>query len=401
VSVFRYKAADARGRVLSGEARASSEQELEKRLARVGMELLVAREPRDLLPGIFRRHRLSTRERINLFVQLESLLRAGVPLLDALSDLRDSAPNHATRQMTADLIDGIETGSTLSEVLATLPALADARIVGLVRAGEISGRLPEVLADIIASLHWQDELRAKTTKALRYPLFVAAVICAVIVFLMIYLVPQLSNFLLGMGREMPLQTRALIATSGFVVRAWPVLLCAPLLAWAIASIALKHSPAVRLWRDDLLLRIPLLGELLRKVALARFANTFALMFGSGIPVLDGLAHSESATGNLAIGDGIARARTLVAQGSPVSEAFAALQVFPSFVVRMVKVGEMTGRLDESLRNVGKFFSRDVDEQLERLQSLIEPVMTLVMGAILAWVMIAVLGPVYDTISAVQ
>jgi type IV pilus assembly protein PilC len=401
VSLFHYKAADARGRVLRGEARAATEQELEKRLARVGLELLEVTEPRDLLPSMFRRHRIGARERINLFLQLESLLRAGVPLLDALSDLRDSAPSHAARQITADLIDAIETGSTLSEAMAAQPALADARIVGLLRAGEMSGRLPDVLADIVASLHWQDELRAKTSKALRYPLFVAAVIFAVIVFLMIYLVPQLTTFLSGMGRDMPLQTRALIATSGFVVRAWPVLLVVPLLAWLAAKIVMKHSSTVRLWRDDVLLRVPLLGELLRKVALARFANTFALMFGSGIPVLDALTHSESATGNLAIGDGIARARTLVAQGSPVSEAFAALQVFPSFVVRMVRVGEMTGRLDDSLRNVGRYFTRDVDEQLERLQSMIEPVMTLAMGAILAWVMIAVLGPVYDTISAVR
>jgi type IV pilus assembly protein PilC len=151
----------------------------------------------------------------------------------------------------------------------------------------------------------------------------------------------------------------------------------------------------------MLLRVPLLGDLLRKIALARFANTFALMFGSGIPVLDALTHCESAAGNLAVGDGIARARVLVAQGSPVSEAFAALQVFPSFVVRMIRVGEMTGHLDDSLRNVGRFFTRDVDEQLERLQSMIEPVLTRLMGLILAWVMVAVLGPVYDTISAVR
>lgn len=401
MTVFRYKAADAHGRVLRGEARAGSEQELEKRLARVGMELLIATEPRELLPAMFRRQRMRTRERINLFLQLESLLRAGVPLLDTLADLRDSAPTHAMRQMTVDLIDSIETGSTLSEAIAAQPALADARIVGLLRAGELSGRLPDVLTDIVASLNWQDELRAKTTKALRYPLFVAAVILAVVAFLMIYLVPQLSSFLTGMGQDMPLQTRALIATSGFVVNAWPVLLALPLVAWAAGSLAVRRSHAVRLWRDQWLLRVPMMGELLRNVALARFANTFALMFGSGIPVLDALKHCESAAGNLAIADGIARARTLVAQGSPVSEAFAALQVFPSFVVRMVKVGEMTGRLDDSLRNVGRFFTRDVDEQLERLQAMIEPVLTLLMGAILGWVMIAVLGPVYDTISAVQ
>jgi type IV pilus assembly protein PilC len=401
VTVFRYKAADTRGKVLRGEARAASEQELEKRLARVGMELLVATEPRELLPAVFRRQRMNTRERINLFLQLESLLRAGVPLLDTLADLRDSAPNHLTRQITIDLIDSIETGSTLSEAMAAQPALADPRVVGLLRAGEISGRLPEVLADIVTSLQWQDELKTKTGKALRYPLFVAAVIFAVVGFLMIYLVPQLSAFLEGMGRDMPLQTRALIATSDFVVRSWAALLAAPVVAWIIASITLKRSSSARLWRDDALLRIPLLGELLRKVALARFANTFALMFGSGIPVLDALTHCESAAGNLAIADGISRTRSLVAQGSPVSEALATLQVFPSFVVRMVKVGETTGRLDESLRNVGKFFTRDVDEQLERLQSLIEPMLTLVLGAILGWVMVAVLGPVYDTISAVR
>jgi type IV pilus assembly protein PilC len=401
MTVFRYKAADARGRVLSGEARAASELELEKRLMRVGMELLVATEPRDLLPAGFRRRRMATRERINLFLQLEALLRAGVPLLDALADLRDSASAYAMRQITTDLIDSIETGSTLSEAMAAQPALADPRIVGLLRAGEAAGQLPDVLADIVASLHWQDELRSKTTKALRYPLFVAAVILAVVGFLMVYLVPQLSTFLNTMGRDMPLQTRALIASSGFVVRAWPVLVTVPLLAWLLATMALKHSSAVRLWRDQVLLRVPLLGDLLRKIALARFANTFALMFGSGIPVLDALTHCETAAGNLAIGDGIARARTLVAQGSPVSEAFAALQVFPSFVVRMIRVGEMTGRLDDSLRNVGKYFTRDVDEQLDRLQSMIEPALTLVMGLILAWVMVAVLGPVYDTISTVR
>ena len=125
------------------------------------------------------------------------------------------------------------------------------------------------------------------------------------------------------------------------------------------------------------------------------------MFGAGIPVLDAIAYCESAAGNLAIGAALSRVRALVAQGSPVSEAFSVLAIFPSFVVRMVRVGEMTGQLDVSLRNVSYFFTRDVDEQLERLQAMIEPVLTLIMGAVLGWVMIAVLGPVYDSISKFQ
>ncbi|MEO8313677.1 MAG: type II secretion system F family protein [Pseudomonadota bacterium] len=401
MTVFRYRAADALGRVLHGEATAASEQELERRLARVGLEMLVASEPRDRLPVMFRRHRLRPREQINLFLQLESLLRAGVPLLDALADLRDAVSNYASRQIATDLIDRIETGSSLSEAMAAQSAVSDPRIVGLLRTGEISGRMPDVLRDIVASLQWQDDLHTKMRKALRYPTFVAVVIFAVIGFLMVYLVPQLSQFLAGMGRELPLQTRALLATSDFIVRGWPVLLCLPVATWFVARIALARSASLRLWRDGMLLRIPLVGDVLRKISLARFANTFALMFGSGIPVLDALGHCESAVGNLAISDGLARVRTLVAQGSPVSDAFAALQVFPSFVVRMVKVGERTGQLDVSLRNVSQFFTRDVDEQLDRLQSMIEPVLTLIMGVLLGWVMIAVLGPVYDTISAVQ
>jgi type IV pilus assembly protein PilC len=401
MTVFRFRATDARGRVVHGETRADSEQELESRLARAGLELLFAAEPRSLLPAGLRRVRLTPREQINFFMQLESLLRAGVPLLDSLADLRDSAPSHSTRQVAIDLIDRLETGSTLSEGLAAQPGNFDSLIIGLVRAGEVTGRLPDVLAEIVRSLKWHDEMASKTRKALRYPVFVGAVILAVITFLMIYLVPQLSQFLTGMGRELPLQTRALIAASNVVVHWWPALLLVPVAVFVALRLAFQRSAALRLWWDDRLLRLPVFGDVARKVTLARFSNTFALMFGSGIPVLDALAYCEGAAGNLAIGAALSRVRALVAQGSPVSEAFSVLAIFPSFVVRMVRVGEMTGQLDVSLRNVSYFFTRDVDEQLERLQSMIEPVLTLILGGVLGWVMLAVLGPVYDSISRFQ
>lgn len=398
MSLYRYRATDLQGRVIRGESRADNERELEGRLARVGLELLVAEPVGSLLPGFLRRARLRGRDLINFFVQLESLLRAGVPLLDTLADLRDSATTPGTRQVVIDLIDRIETGSTLSEGLAAQPASFDTLLVGLVRTGEVTGRLPDVLSEIVRSLKWQDELAAKTSKAIRYPAFVAIVIFAVIGFLMVYLVPQLSIFLSSMGKELPLQTRALIATSAAVTEYWPVMLAAPVLAFFALRLAMSRSERLRLQRDAWLLRLPWVGDVARKIVLARFANTFALMFGSGIAVLDALGHCEKAAGNLAIAHALARARTLVGQGTPVSEAFAALEIFPSFVVRMLRVGEMTGQLDVSLRNVSYFFTRDVDEQLERLQSMIEPALTLVMGAVLGWVMLAVLGPVYDSIS---
>jgi type IV pilus assembly protein PilC len=400
MSVYRYRAADAHGRVVRGESRADNEREHEGRLARVGLELLVAEPVESLLPGFLRRARLRGRDLINFFVQLESLLRAGVPMLDALADLRDSTTTPGARQVLVDLIDRIETGSTLSEGLGAQPASFDPLLVGLVRTGEVTGRLADVLAEIVRSLKWQDELAARTAKATRYPAFVAVVILAVVCFLMAYLVPQLSLFLSGFGRELPLQTRALIATSAVVSAWWPVLLAAPPAAFLVLRFAISRSARLRLARDAWVLRLPLVGEVARKIVLARFANTFALMFGSGIAVLDALAHCEKSAGNLAIAHALGRARTLVSQGTPVSEAFAALEIFPSFVVRMLRVGEMTGQLDASLRNVSYFFTRDVDERLDSLQSMIEPALTLVMGGVLGWVMLAVLGPVYDTISQV-
>jgi type IV pilus assembly protein PilC len=401
VTLFRYKAADAHGRIVRGESRADTELELEMRLARIGLELIAAAEPKGSpLAGLLHR-KLGPNDLINFFMQLESLLRAGVPLLDCLQDLRDSASTPVTRQVAANVLDRVETGSSLSEAMAAEPAIFNALLVGLVRTGEVTGKLPEVLAEIIANMKWQSDLTAKTKKALRYPVFVSVVILAVIAFLMIYLVPQLSEFLTGMGRELPLQTRALIAVSGAVVRWWPMLIIVPVVVVVAYRVGVSRSRALRLRADAMLLRLPLIGDIQRKICLARFSNSFALMFGAGIPVLDALQHCEGSVGNLAVAEDLGRARALVAQGTVVSEAFALLDAFPSYVVRMVRVGEMTGQLDVSLRNVSYFFMRDVGEQLERLQSMIEPVLTLVMGVVLGWVMLAVLGPVYDSISLAQ
>ncbi len=398
---YSYRAVSANGQVVSGEAEAGSQQELDSRLGRVGLEVLEAKPRGSGLEMLWRRSGLKRPEMIQFFMQLESLLRAGVPILDTLADLRDSSDSPRIRALTSDLVDRIETGSTFSEALTAHSDVFDGLLVGLASAGEVTGRLPDVLAEIVASLKWQDDIARQTRKAVRYPAFVAVVIFAVVFFLMIYLVPQLADFLANMGQEMPLQTRALIAASAFFVAWWPMLIGLPVAAAIVFRTLMRHSEAARLRRDRWLLTLPLLGDVLRKVALARFANTFALMFSAGIPVLDALAHCERAVGNLAIARSLAGARALVGQGMPVSEALGASTLFPPLVVRMIRVGEFSGQLDDSLRNVSYFYSRDVNEELDRMQSMIEPLLTLVMGVVLGWIMLAVLGPIYDTISNIR
>lgn len=401
MSRYRYRAVGPDGQVVQGEAEAGSAAELDGRLARVGLEVLTARAVGSGLDGMFSRKTVERRDLIQFFIQIEALLRAGVPILDTLGDLRDSSESTGIRRLATDLVDRIETGSTFSEALSAHPQVFDPLLVGLTGAGEVTGKLPDVLTEIVTSLKWQDELAAQTRKAVRYPAFVAAVIFAVVFFLMIYLVPQLASFLANMGQEMPLQTRALIALSGFFVAWWPMVIAVPAGLAFLYGIAMRRSARARLARDRWLLGVPWAGDVVRKIALARFANTFALMFGAGIAVLDALEHCERAVGNLAVARSLAGARELVGQGMPISEAFAASSLFPPLVVRMIKVGEFSGQLDSSLRNISYFYSRDVDEDLGRLQSMIEPVLTLVMGAVLGWIMLAVLGPIYDTISKIR
>lgn len=396
---FRYRAVGEDGRIVNGQAEALNLPELESRLARIGLSLIRGREVKGGRGS--RRGRVSARERIGFFVHMASLLRAGVPMIEALGDLRDSAESLTMRQLAGGLRDRIETGSGFSDALAAYPQVFGTLIVGLVRAGEVTGKLPEVLEEIVESLKWADELAAQMKKAVAYPAFVSVVVTGVVFFLMIYLVPQLVSFLQTMGQELPLQTRILIGLSDFLVNWWYLVLGLPILAIVATVQAAKRNREVRLRLDRLLLRLPLLGEIVKKIALARFANTFGLLYGAGITVLDALRHCEAAAANLEVREGIGRARALIAQGVTISEAFATIGLFPPLIIRMLRVGESTGDIDGSLRNVSYFYARDVREAIGRLQSLIEPVLTVVLGAILGWMMLAVLGPIYDTISKIR
>lgn len=401
MSQFRYRAVGEDGRVVSGQADALNLPELESRLGRIGLSLIRADALREDHSSLLRRRRVTSRELINFFFHMESLLRAGVPMLEALADLRDSAETLAMRELAGGLRDRIETGSPLSAAMDAYPQTFPKLLIGLVRAGEMAGKLPEVLSEITTSLKWQDEVTAQLKKAITYPAFVAVVISGVVFFLMTYLVPQLVAFIQNMGQDLPLHTRALIATSDFIRAWWWAILITPVTVFIVVRTAAARNRSVRLWLDRHWLRLPVIGEVIQKILLARFANTFGLMYSSGFTIIEGLVNCEEAAGNLEVGDAIGLVRNLITQGVPVSEAFATVGLFPPLVLRMIKVGEQTGELDNALKNVSYFYSRDIRESVDRLQTMIEPAMTVVMGLILGWIMLSVLGPIYDTISKIK
>jgi type IV pilus assembly protein PilC len=273
--------------------------------------------------------------------------------------------------------------------------------VNLIRAGETSGQLPDVLASLSESLKWEDELASHTKKLLMYPAFVATIVLSATFFLMIYMVPQLKLFVKNMGQQLPAHTRLLFFISDLLVAYWYVFLLLPVIAVVALQALLRGNPLARFRLDDIKLRLPVLGIILKKIILSRFANTFAMLYASGIPVLESIRTSQNIVGNHVVRKALERVEQSIREGQNVAGAFRDAGIFPPLVVRMLRIGESTGGLDKALLNVSYFYNRDVKEAVGKAQTLIEPMLTLFMGALLGWIMLSVIGPIYDVISKIK
>lgn len=399
MALYAYKAMNPAGRTVMGRLDAINLIDLEMRLKRMDLDFINGDPVRQ--GGLMNRGKISRPELINFCFHLEQLARAGVSLIESLTDLRDSLENPRFREVIAGMIESIEGGKTLSQAMAEHPQTFDGVMVSLIRAGEETGALPQVLKNLLESLKWQDELAAHTKKLVMYPAFLGTVVVAITMFMMIYLVPKMAGFIRNMGQELPLQTKILIATSEFFVGYWYVVLGLPLILAAVATFLVSTNQAARYRFDDLKLRLPYIGEILRKIILSRFASVFAMMYSSGITILDSIKATENVVGNLVIKEGLERVGALIAEGQNVTVAFQTAGMFPPLVLRMLRVGENTGELDTALTNVSYFYNRDVRESIEKVQAMIEPVMTVIIGVILGWIMMAVLGPIYDIITKMK
>jgi len=399
MALYSYKAIDGRGKSLMGQIEAINLIDLELRLQRMGLDLIVG-GPASRRASLFK-GAIGRRELINFCFHLEQLTSAGVAILEALTDLRDSVENPRFREVISGLIESIQGGQSLSAAMADYSDVFPKVFASLIHAGEETGRMSQVLNSLAENLKWEDELITQTKKLLMYPAFVGSIVLAVTMFLMIYLVPQMIGFIKGTGQAIPLQTRVLIQVSGFFISYWWVVLLAPVIAFAGIKLALKRSPTFCHKFDNFKLNVPLLGPIQRKIILSRFASVFAMMYSSGITILDCIKTCEEIVGNLVIREGLARAGQQIAEGKNVSTAFQDVGLFPPLVIRMLRVGESTGRLDNALLNVSYFHNRDVKDAIGKVEVMIEPAMTVILGALLGWVMLSVLGPVYDSISKMK
>ena len=397
---YNYRAINERGRSIRGTLAAANEIDLYQALRDTGLELVEARlqgRRRSILAFL---RRVPSRELIQLCIHMTELNKAGVPLLEGLSDIRDSTESPILRDALSEVAREVSEGANLSSAFARHPKIFDHIFVSLIATGEQTGNLTESFAHLSHHLKWAADMRAKMAKAARYPLFTLIVAMGVMFFLMMFVVPQVIELLKATGTELPFVTVSLIVFSDFIGGYWWALIGGTVGTVLLTRLLQRSSEGFAFWLDGLWLRLPVVGSTSRKIALSRFAHFFSVTYSSGIEILRCLDSARNVLGNRTLAESISIAEQAVRNGTPLSVALNNTGDFPSLVIRMIRVGEETGNLSETLDQITEFYDREVDDSIDTMIGAIQPTLTFVIGFLISWVVIAVLGPIYDNLSSV-
>jgi len=402
VPLYSYKALNQTGRRVTGQMTANNDADLFQRLKQVNLELISAKVHSgnagltSLLAS-----KIHNRELVQMCLHLQQLSAAGVSLMDGLADVRDSTDHRRLRDLMAEVHEDVAAGMSLSDAFGRHPKVFGTVFKSLMVAGEESGNLTESFTQLVKHLKWTDAVEKKVKKAIRYPTFMLIILIGMFMSMMIFVVPPLVSFLKGEGQELPLVTLSLLSTSDFVLAFWWLILSVPVALFIGFKVLAKSSEKIAYRVDFYALRMPIFGEIMRKISLSRFAHFFATMFQSGVPILTCLDTAARVVGNLCLIRSLETVRSGVADGNPLSVGLRNTGEFPSLVIRMVKIGEESGNLGDTLNNVTDFYDRDVDEAVDGLVDMISPIMTLIGGGIMVWIIVAVMGPIYNSLSKVS
>ena len=401
VATYRYRAINDLGRSVAGRMSARSEVELHHLLQDAGLELVTCRDEARKRGIQLATRRIAGGEIIEVCIQLEQMLRAGVPLREALQEILNGVDSAVLRDTLFAVHKDICEGTTLSAALARHNRIFDSVFVALIESGEQSGKLDQAIHQLVSLLRWRFDMAARAKKALRYPAFMGIVVVGVTMFMMLFVVPQVMDFLLNSNEVLPIQTMLLVDFSNFLQAYWWLILLVPTMTVFGVRIGKKKSAPFRLAYDRAVLKTPVLGQVVRMLSLARFASVMAILYRSGVPILRSLEICITLLDNMSLRQAIELVRHRISAGESLSHAIQSTGEFPSMSVRMIAVGETTGELDKMLKMVAEEFDRKSDDAVQRLIGMIEPTLTLVMGGLMAWIALAVFGPIYDTVSTIE
>ena len=344
--------------------------------------------------GVGRSPALSTTDVAMMTRQLATLLVAGLPLVDAIGVMVEQTEKKAVKSLMADIREKIRGGGTYSSVLETYPREFSQIYVHMVRAGEASGALDQILFRLAEFLEKQLALKHKVTNAILYPALMMIVGVAVLFFLMTFVVPKITAVFTSMKQALPWPTVLLMSISNFLADYWAIILGGVALAvWAVRR-AMK-TDAGQLTADRWLLKVPLIGEVSRMVAISRLTSTLATMLASGVQLLDAMDVAKRVMNNRVLEQAVEGARQNIREGETIAEPLKRSGEFPALVTHMIAVGERSGEMEEMLRRIGNIYDGEVDRVITRFTSLLEPIMILVMGVLVFFIVVAILLPIFE------
>ena len=398
--IFGYKVRSQQGSVLTGTMEAGEQRMVVDHLRRQRFIVLEIGEIKrnalkDVLDSVnFLKKRVRQKDLVLFSRQLSTLIGAGVPIVQGLTILLEQIENPAFKKVVASIREDIESGTSITEALSRHPTVFGELYVSMVRSGELGGILDVILERLSAYLESAAALRGKIRSAMIYPAVIGLVAGGVTAFLLIVVVPTFVKIFEQAGAKLPLPTQILLAVSNFL-RRYIIFVIIGLIAFVVGLRQYYRTEAGSMYIDRLLLRIPLFGPLLRKVAVAKFTKTFGTLVKSGVPILQALETVAKTSGNRVIEKAVLQAKESIREGERISDPLKASGAFPPMVTQMISVGEETGNLDAMLSKIAEFYEQEVDAAVSGLTSLIEPVIVVFMGVIIGAIAVAMYMPMFE------
>jgi len=396
---YKYRALDqTRNKIVNGTVEAVSDLALEEYLSDSNLALISFREIKPIsFLNLSAFSKITSKDLITFFIHLEQLEKAGVPLLESLSDLKEYSENQKIKDVTADIFESVKSGKLMSEAMERHPKIFTEVMISLVRIGEKTGGLQVAFKNIYENIKWAAEIRRKTMKAIRYPLFSLLVMFVVAVIMLKVVVPKVTGFILDQGITVPIYTKALIATSNFFQNNFFKLISI-IAGFFIGLQVLSRNETIKLRIDKIKLKIPVIGQIIKKIEMSKFTKYFGITFSSGVPVLECLDVSSNVIENLVIKDDVKRIREEVSNGKSVSNALATSIYFPNMILRMFKVGEESGNMGDAMKNIEYFYETEINDSIDDIIGTLQPAIMFFMGGLMIWVIVGVFGPIYSNFS---
>lgn len=399
---LHYKATTPDGKIVQGVLEASDANEAAKFLRDKDLfPIQIKNKDEDLvkkfLPFL---NSISSSDIILFTRQLSSMLSSGLTLLKSLQIFKDQTQNEALVDMVSGVINDIEDGKSFSYAIAKYPETFSPIYVSLIKAGESSGLLDKVLLRLADNLEKAHKLKGTVKSALMYPIIVVILMVSVVFIMMIFVIPQLSVLYKSLNVPLPLPTQIVVGLSGIIGTFWPLIFI--LIGLSIFFYRRwKKTEDGQLIMDSLVLKLPVFGPLTQEAILAEFTRTFGLLIGTGTLVVESLVETADTTGNIHYKNAIIDVSKQVEKGVTIGDAMSSYSLFPPMLIQLVKIGEQTGKMDETLTKASEYFEEQVNEKVKTLTTALEPFIMIVLGVGVAFLIISVITPIYSLISSLQ